>query len=163
MYHTVIGSSAVLGAAIGSFAGGKLIQFGRRRMMLIFNFLAIIAVGLTLFLNVYSICFGRLLCGFCGGIFGVALPRMIEETVPSNLLGHFGIVTNLSVNTGGLVAILMGAGLPDTSDTQAMQTTYFWRIIFGLPWVFQAFTIPAFLFILKEDSIKFLLDNGDEK
>ena len=25
LYHTVIGSSAVLGAAIGSFAGGKLI------------------------------------------------------------------------------------------------------------------------------------------
>jgi MFS family permease len=126
----------VLGAAIGSFAGGKLIQFGRRRMMLLFNVLAILAVGLTLFLNVYLICLGRLLFGFCGGIFGVALPRMIEETVPQNLLGPFGIVTNLSVNTGGLVAILMGAGLPDSADTAAMKSTQFWRIIFGLPWVF---------------------------
>jgi MFS family permease len=83
LYHTLIGSSAVLGAAIGSILGGKLIQYGRRKMMLLFNFVAIIAVFMTLFLNVYSICFGRILFGICGGIFGVALPRMIEETVPA--------------------------------------------------------------------------------
>jgi len=84
--------------------------------MLLFNIIGALAVGSTMFLNFYAICFGRLVFGFCGGIFGVALPRMIEETVPSNLLGPFGIVTNLSVNTGGLVAILMGAGLPDSTD-----------------------------------------------
>ena len=104
--------------------------------MIIFNLVAVFAVGSTLFLNVYAICFGRLVFGFCGGIFGVALPRMIEETVPSNLLGPFGIVTNLSVNTGGLVAILMGAGLPETTDEEGLRNTNFWRVIFGLPWVF---------------------------
>jgi MFS family permease len=83
-------------------------------MMLIFNFVGIVAVLLTLFLNVYTICFGRILFGICGGIFGVALPRMIEETVPAKILGSFGVITNLSVNTGSLVAILMGIGLPDT-------------------------------------------------
>ena len=51
-------------------------------MMIIFNVVGILAVLATLFLNFYSICFGRLAFGFCGGIFGVALPRMIEETVP---------------------------------------------------------------------------------
>lgn len=157
----MIGSSAVLGAAIGSILGGKLIQYGRRRMMLLFNFIAIVAVLMTLFLNVYSICFGRILFGICGGIFGVALPRMIEETVPAQLLGQFGIITNLSVNTGSLIAILMGIGLPD-SDAEKAETN-FWRVIFGLPWVFQALTIPALLFILKEDSIKFLLNNNQEK
>jgi MFS family permease len=133
----VIGSSAVLGAAIGSFAGGKLIQYGRRKMMIIFNAIGIIAVLMTLVLNVYSICFGRLLFGFCGGIFGVALPRMIEETIPQNLLGPFGVVTNLSVNTGSLVAILVGAILPDPStDPTAAASTNLWRVVFGLPLVF---------------------------
>ena len=130
----MIGSSAVLGAAIGSIMGGKLIQYGRRRMMIIFNFIAILGVLSTLFLNVYLICLGRLVFGICGGIFGVALPRMIEETVPTQLLGSFGVITNLSVNTGSLVAILMGLGLPE--DTKGMQETNFWRVIFGLPWVF---------------------------
>ena len=52
------------------------------------------------------------------------------------MLGPFGIVTNLSVNTGGLTAILMGAGLPDVSDTAGMKETNFWRVIFALPWLF---------------------------
>ena len=59
------------------------------------------------------------------------------------------------------MAILMGIGLPDSDAEKA--TTNFWRVIFGLPWVFQAFTIPALLFILREDSIKFLLNNNQEK
>jgi MFS family permease len=130
--------------------------------MIIFNFIAIIAVLSTLFLNVYLICLGRLVFGICGGIFGVALPRMIEETVPHQLLGPFGVITNLSVNTGGLIAIMMGLGLPDDPKDPVMKTTNFWRVIFGLPWVFQAFTIPALLFIVKEDSIKFLLNRGNE-
>ena len=132
--------------------------------MLIFNCVGILAVGMTLILNVYSICIGRLLFGFCGGVFGVALPRMIEETVPSQLTGPFGIVTNLSVNTGGLVAILMGAGLPDPdSDPVGAKETNYWRVIFGLPWVFQAFTIPALLLFLRHDSIKFLMDQSKDK
>lgn len=76
-------------------------------------------------------------------------------------MGSFGIITNLSVNTGSLMAILMGIGLPD-SDVEKAETN-FWRVIFGLPWVFQALTIPALLFVLKEDSIKFLLNNYQEK
>jgi hypothetical protein len=59
------------------------------------------------------------------------------------------------------MAILMGIGLPD-SDTEKAETN-FWRVIFGLPWVFQALTIPALLFVLKEDSIKFLLNNNQEE
>ena len=57
---------------------------------------------------------------------------------------------------------MMGLGLPDDPKDPVMKTTNFWRIIFGLPWIFQAFTIPALLFIVKEDSIKFLLNQGNE-
>lgn len=105
--------------------------------MIVFNAIGILAVLMTLVLNVYSICFGRLLFGFCGGIFGVALPRMIEETIPQNLLGPFGVVTNLSVNTGGLVAILVGAILPDPKlDPVAALNDNLWRVVFGLPLLF---------------------------
>ena len=70
----------------------------------------------TLWLNVYTICAGRLVLGFCGGVFSVALSRMIDETVPSNLLGTFGVVTNLSMNAGNMFSILIGAWLPDKKD-----------------------------------------------
>lgn len=112
-YHTMIGSSAVLGATIGSFSAGKIISIGRRKSIIIFNFIAILAVVSTLFVNFYAMCFGRLVLGFCGGLFSVSLARMIDETVPQDLLGTFGVVTNLSMNAGNMVSILMGAGLPE--------------------------------------------------
>ena len=97
----MIGSSAVLGAVISSlFAGKIIIKLGRRKSLLIFNFIASLAVISTLFLNFYALCFGRLLFGFCGGIFQVVQPRMIEETVPHHLLSRFGIISNLSINAG---------------------------------------------------------------
>lgn len=68
--------------------------------MIIFSFVGVLAIVLTLFLNVYTICLGRLIFGICGGVNVVALPRMVEETVPSNKVGMFGIITNLSMNAG---------------------------------------------------------------
>ncbi|CDW72682.1 sugar transporter family protein [Stylonychia lemnae] len=158
-YHTMIGSSAVLGATIGSFSAGKIIQIGRRRSIIIFNFIGAVAVFGTLILNFYTICAGRLVLGFCGGLFSVALSRMIDETIPQNLLGTFGVVTNLSMNAGNMFSILMGAGLPDQEDTKASEDSNFWRIIFGFPWVFQIIQVSAFLFIVRYESIKFLIDH----
>ena len=104
--------------------------------MIIFNIISATAVAATIFLNFWTICFGRLVLGICGGIFAVALPRMIDETVPNHLLGTFGIITNLSINTGGMLSIVMGVGLPDPKD-EAAKTDYYWRIIFAMPWLFQ--------------------------
>jgi MFS family permease len=115
----MIGSSAVLGACIGSIIGGKIITIGRRKSMIIFLFVSAIAVLGTIFLNFYTLCLGRLFLGIGGGLFAVALPRMIDETVPHNLLGTFGIVTNLSLNAGGMLSIVMGVGLPDKDDPAA--------------------------------------------
>jgi len=134
-YHTMIGSSAVLGATVGSFSAGSIIGIGRRKTMVIFNIIAVIAVTGTIFLNFYSICICRFILGFCGGTFSVVLTRMIEETVPVHLLGTFGIVTNLAMNAGNMTSILMGVGLPDPKDIEAVDKSIFWRIIFGFPWV----------------------------
>lgn len=100
-YHTMIGSSAVLGAVMGALTGGKFItSLGRRKSLIIFNAIAFFFVFPTVIENFYTLCFGRLGLGFCGGIFQVALPRIIEETVPFHLLGSFGIITNLAINGG---------------------------------------------------------------
>eukprot|EP00347_Sterkiella_histriomuscorum_P013305 403365224 len=157
-YHTMIGSSAVLGATVGSFSAGSIIQIGRRKSIIIFNFIAILATFSTLVLNFYAMCAGRFVLGFCGGLFSVSLARMIDETVPINLLGTFGVVTNLSMNAGNMVSILMGAGLPDQDDTQAIKDSNFWRVIFGLPIIIQVIQILAFVLVIKSEPIKYLID-----
>eukprot|EP00347_Sterkiella_histriomuscorum_P013922 403362843 len=159
-YHTMIGSSAVLGAVIGSLFGGKIItQFGRRKAMIYCNIFAAFFVMICMYENFYTICLGRLLYGFCGGIFQVALPRIIDETVPFQYQSTFGVVSPLVFNGGQMLGIVMGAGLPSSDDINAEQKTQFWRIIYGLPWIFQFITLVSYLVYFKYESIKYLIDN----
>ncbi|CDW82078.1 sugar transporter family protein [Stylonychia lemnae] len=162
-YHTMIGSSCVFGAVLGSLIGGKVITvLGRRRSTIFFNLFAAVSIGITMIENFYTLCLGRLLFGICGGIFQVVLPKQIEETVPNHLYGSFGVVSALTINGGEMLGIVMGLGLPDSQDEEAMSKTTFWRYIFGSPWVFQVITLVSYFFILKHDTIKYLIDNNKD-
>ena len=130
--------------------------------MILFNFISLVAVTGTIFINFYSICLCRFILGFSGGIFSVTLTRMIEETVPSHLLGTFGIVTNLAMNAGNMVSILQGLGLPDPSDGDA-KTNQYWRIIFGFPWILQVVQITLLFHTVKYEPIKYLIERKRDK
>lgn len=135
LYHTSIGSSAVLGSSIGSLFGGKLVGYGRRKTVILVNIVCAFAVIPTMILNIYAICAGRLVFGFFAGIYQVAVPRMIEETVPLHLLPIFGTVTNLAVNGGKMLSIVIGGGIPSSSDKEASKHTNYWRFVFAVPWI----------------------------
>lgn len=156
----MISSSAILGAVIGAFFGGRIIkQLGRRKSLVVCHSLTVLFVLPTIILNFYTLCFGRLGLGICGGIFLVALPRTIDETVPFNMLGSFGIATNLAINGGQMIGMIMGLALPDAYNYEGCKETYLWRIIFGFPWVLQFFTLLALLVWFKEEPIKYCIDN----
>ena len=62
-----------------------------------------------------------------------------------------------------MLGIGLGLGLPDHSDTEAMMNTTFWRVIFGSPWLFGAIALFSNIFILKHDTIKYLIDNKKDE
>lgn len=74
---------------------------------------------------------------------------MIEETVPLHLLGIFGPFTNLFNNGGKMLSIVMGGGLPSSSDKKAMAETQYWKVIFAIPLVLIAIQLVCFLFIFR--------------
>lgn len=116
LYNTIISSSAIFGVVTGSLSGGKFITKGRRICLIIFNFFAAIATGMTMFLNYETICIGRFLFGFCCGVFSVAGPKMLDETVPTHLNSSFGTATNSFMSGGIMIALLLGAFLPEDDD-----------------------------------------------
>jgi hypothetical protein len=62
---------------------------------------------------------------------------MIEETIPSYLMGTFGIITNLAITFGEMIAILMGAGLSDIEYTTPVTSiNYYWRLLLVFPIIF---------------------------
>lgn len=59
----------LIGVCIGSLFGGPLITGGRRRGIFIFSIVQLVGVTLTLIRTMPTMCIGRFIAGFSGGIF----------------------------------------------------------------------------------------------
>jgi facilitated trehalose transporter len=134
LFNTIISSAAIFGVVSGSLVGGKFIQKGRRLCLIIFNVFAAISVTLTMFLNLPMIILGRYLFGFCCGVFSVAGPKMLDETVPIQLSSTFGTATNTFLSGGIMIALLLGVGLPAGDDIEGQKEDKFWRVLYGFPY-----------------------------
>jgi MFS family permease len=53
--NTMITSSAIFGMMIGSLFSGSIVQYGRRRSMMVMNLLIIVSCSASLVFNVYAI------------------------------------------------------------------------------------------------------------
>ena len=71
-----------MGLAAGSMFGGKIIQIGRRRTMLMMNLVGMFGVTMTLFENLYMLLLGRVIYGIAVGVQSVCMPRYLEEYIP---------------------------------------------------------------------------------
>ena len=113
---TLLTTSSVLGVSIGAIVGGKIIAYGRRRSVLIFDVLGLLGSALSLIPNFYVILLGRLLYGFAAGVLVTACPKIVEETVPSTIMDNgYGISTNLGINLFVMFSLLGGLIIPSDS------------------------------------------------
>ena len=74
----------------------------------------------------------------------IVAPRMLDETVPSNLIDSFGVYTNIYANLGVMSVLLLGAFLPKDDDTDALKNDEYWRLCYGFPLI----TLSLGLFFL---------------
>lgn len=152
--------SSVGGLGLGSIIGGVIIPLGRRKTILIFNVIGLLALLLSLFLNLYTIMIGKLIFGFCSGVLNVAGPKMLDETVPTTLLGAFGILTNTYICLGIFIGMLIGMGLPKDGDIEGFKKDEFWRVIYGFPIIFCILQFFVFLILIRVDSIVYSIKKG---
>ena len=166
----MIGSFAVGSMMVGSTFGGSLIARGRLKILNLAAYIGIIGVSLTLILlpgqldlSLILILTGRLVYGFATGLIAVAMPRYMDEVLPSKLIGLYGGLYCFSFAIATIMAYFLALGLPEDKDangnenTQALLDDQFWRVIFGLPILF--FLIQIFMMntICKYESPKFLI------
>ena len=142
---------------VGAIIATHLIKFGRRILLLYFGVLAIISTVMTLILDVRFIIAGRFLHGLSAGVFMAAGPRMLDETIPSHLIGSFGVYTNIYAVFGILVCLMLGLGLPQgEKPTDAeLEADQFWRVCYGMPIPLLIIGMIILLTTFKEDSINF--------
>ena len=62
--------------------------------------------------SLFTLCLGRLICGISGGVLSVVMSISMNETVPKEMSGSFGAMTNLYIVVGLLFSAAMGGVLP---------------------------------------------------
>ncbi|XP_078108834.1 solute carrier family 2, facilitated glucose transporter member 1 [Sander vitreus] len=145
--NTMVWSFAVaifsVGGMVGSFSVGVMVtRFGRRKSMLISNFLALLGGGL---MGLSAVCksfelviVGRLIIGvFCGLCTGLT-PMYVGEISPTAVRGAFGTLHQLGVVIGILVAQIFGLEFLLGSDT-------LWPVLLALtvlPAIVQSIMLP---------------------
>lgn len=104
--------------------------------MILSAFIGIIGTGITIYENFWAIIIGRLIYGFSVGIIAIAMPRLMEETVPGYLTGFFGGLYCLSFATATLMAYACAVFLPKDTETELLAESNIPNYIMGLPIVF---------------------------
>ena len=89
---------------------------------------------MTMVLNLPMICLGRFICGITSGHANIIMSKSIDETVPSEVSGPFGVLLNLYTCIGIMLSFFLGGILPTQEDLLADDEM--WRVIYGMPAVF---------------------------
>mmetsp|Transcript_15113 Transcript_15113/g.19110 ORF Transcript_15113/g.19110 Transcript_15113/m.19110 type:complete len:193 (-) Transcript_15113:971-1549(-) len=134
--ESIVGSCSTVTLMFSAAISGRLIKYGRRKALILSAVLGIIGTAITIYEKVWAIIFGRLIYGLSVGIIAIAMPRLMEETVPSNLTGAYGGLYCLSFAFATLLAYALAVFLPKDDDLDGLKKTHVTQVIFGLPIVF---------------------------
>eukprot|EP00386_Alphamonas_edax_P007830 GDKI01025942.1.p1 GENE.GDKI01025942.1~~GDKI01025942.1.p1 ORF type:complete len:525 (-),score=128.42 GDKI01025942.1:351-1925(-) len=133
----VINTAVFLGAAIGCLLAGRLLPFGRRKVLLFNTILFLIGTLLAcVSWNFTGLLCGRLVTGLAVGVVTVAVPAYISEVAPEDQKGFYGVMHQLTLTIGILLAIALGLPLTTPDPTHPQKTDTFsaiwWRVMIGL-------------------------------
>ena len=77
-----------------------------------FNVLAIISCLIMQYLSTVTLCLGKFLHGVFITVVHISQIKMINETVPVNLLGKYGAIVQQGTALGYFLVLGFGLGLP---------------------------------------------------
>ena len=160
---SLIASILPIGGALGALLGGRLAtKFGRRKILLVTDFITLVGVPLTLISNYESIVIGRLFEGISIGFNSSVVPLYILESVPMQIKGRSGIIPTVLLICGCVLAYTLGFLVP--TSLSPGDTNNAWRICLSVVAIFPILRIFFLVLILKLDTPQYLiLKNQDEK
>lgn len=150
--NSMISAASIVGVALGGLIGGEFItSFGRRKVILVSNGFMVLFSLISIIPSFLIIVIARFFFGMSVGFVLTAAPKIVVETVPSNLLGYgFGSFTNLS--TFFFVIINIALGLLNGSVMMQKDDGYVWYLAYLIPIPFSIAAIIGFMTIYKIDS-----------
>ncbi len=99
--------------------------------------------------------------GFAAGHANLVMGKSIDETIPSEISGSFGILVNAYICFGIMSSYFLGALLP--SDEEDYASTEMWRVIFAFPIIVAIMQQLLFLIVYREEPIGYCITAGREE
>merc|ERR1711990_213552 len=140
--------------------GGDFVKQGRRSTIINFNILGLIGSAMSIVMNFYVICAGRVLLGFTCGVLLCATPKSLDEVIPNKLTGVFGTSTNIMINISFLILMILANYMPD--EKSLLMTNKFWMILSTAQVPFQLLALFMHLTIFTEETVTFNVKIGNK-
>ena len=119
---------------------------------------------------------GKLLHGIFVTVVHVANVKMINETVPHDLIGPYGSLIAIEITTGYMLTCVFGVGFPEDDYNPALPRTgknlqaydadvanEFWRFMLAFPIFMNLIMLTVFFVSIRTDSIMFNLSKKDSE
>ncbi|GIG37267.1 sugar porter family MFS transporter [Cellulomonas pakistanensis] len=133
---------ALLGCAVGAWAGGKLAdRWGRTRVMVLGSVLFFVSSILSaIAFSAWDLVIWRVMAGVGIGIASVIAPAYIAEIAPAALRGRLGSLQQLAITLGIFAALLSDQLLAEAAGGAAEELWLGWE---AWRWMFLVAVVPA--------------------
>jgi MFS family permease len=161
---------------ISALSASSFMKFGKWNMLVAMNCVLLVGTVLTMIDNMHFITVGKFFVGFSSGGFTVYCPNFINESVPTEMKGSMGAITNFMVCLGILIPAIYGLAIPDgiggleyenlideerNEIANSFYVQDYWRIIWATPLVFALIQIVMLLTVFRFDTPVELKISGD--
>lgn len=152
-----ISSITMVGAALGAFLTGTLLNYmGRRQCLMLADALGIIFSALFLVSNLWTCMIARFLIGIVVGINSALVPLYIKEMSPIAISGLTGSFNQTSITVGVVTSycVGLGFGIPPPLDPNHL----FWRMVLILPVIPCLIRLLMLTLIITHDTPSYLVE-----
>ena len=148
-----------IGGFFGSLFSGNLKKFGRRKAIMLADWVTI--VGSCIVIIPFTPCFaiGRFILGFASGMFNTLCPLYINEKTPKEMSGKVGAIFQVYGCAGVFVAYTLALALP-TGDYNTDPMNYWWMFMFSWQGLLGLAHFLMFKVYFRLDTPVSLLDRG---
>jgi SP family facilitated glucose transporter-like MFS transporter 1 len=157
---TITTALFVVGGMVGAFTSKYVLDFFGRKRGILFHYVFTLIGSILVFIaplinSPECVMISRFFFGIQGGMACGLVPTYLSEISPSSLRGQTGVIHQLCLTIGILVAQTLGF-------RQLMGTSHLWHYLLAMPIVPAVLGGLVMIFFIPESPRALLIDNDDE-
>jgi len=143
-----------VGAIFGSIVMGKIShQIGRKWSYIIYDFISIVGIAISMVADTWAMIIGRLITGFGTGGYVAVVPLLMKEFVPDKYEGYGASCYNFAFTIGLLTSFSLGQNISPATSLDLV----WWRIMYAFPTILIILNFLLFFTVYKKESPVYLL------